>query len=102
MFGLSKQTLIIIGALVVVLLLFSFRDGGGAGASGGQGSCQFTVTADVLNVRQAPAMNAPVVGKLTGDEETGARSTVRNGFREIAADRWAAAEFLDADGMNTC
>lgn len=101
MFGISKQTLIVVGAAVVVLLLFSFRDGGGAGASG-QGSCEFTVAADVLNVRQGPALDAPVVGKLTGDEQTGAQGTVRNGFRKIAAEKWAAEEYLEPEGGNSC
>jgi hypothetical protein len=100
-FGIPKKPLIILGALVAVMLMLSFKDGGGAGASGG-GGCEFSVRADVLNVRQSPQLDAPVVGKLTGEEQTQAQGAVRNGFRKIAAGKWASDEFLAPDAGNSC
>jgi hypothetical protein len=57
--------------------------------------CRVTVTADVLNVRAGPGMDAEVVGTFVQDTETPARSEVRNGFRRIDAHRWASEKFLE-------
>jgi hypothetical protein len=61
-----------------------------------------TVTADVLNARSSPDGDAPVVDTYRKGEVVSANRTTRNGFRELAPDRWAAAEFLDPTPGSDC
>ncbi|MGH3623969.1 MAG: SH3 domain-containing protein [Sciscionella sp.] len=102
----SKRTLIILGALVAIVLIFSVRDDGqGAGASSPSPSpqpCRFTVKADILNVRESPTMHAPVVGTFTRGARTGAERTERNGFREIGSNRWVASTYLEPVDGSSC
>jgi uncharacterized protein YgiM (DUF1202 family) len=98
-FVLSKRMVIVIGVVVVVAVLYVIQSGkkGNAQTGGGStasGTCQVQVTADVLNVRSGPGANDKVVGKLTTGAVHGATTTVQNGFRELAANQWAANQFL--------
>ena len=58
----SKKTLIILGAIVLVVFIYAMntnKQASGASATG----CKVTVTADVLNARETADGNAKVVGK---------------------------------------
>lgn len=106
MFGLSKRTLIVIGIAVGVLTLYLMgsdnqrQDSTEPVANPSQ--CRVTVTADILNVRAAPAMDAPIVGKFMRDAETDADKVVQNGFRKLTGDRWAAEQFLAPKQGHDC
>jgi hypothetical protein len=107
-FGLSRRAMILIGGGAVVLALaFSNnkqpQDAAAADAATADPTqCRVTVTADVLNVRAAPALDAPIVGKFLKNAETNADKVVENGFRKIANDRWAASEFLTPKEGHDC
>jgi hypothetical protein len=73
-----------------------------AAAAVNPAQCRVTVTADVLNVRAAPALDAPIVGKFRKDAETDADKVVENGFRKIANDKWASDEFLAPKAGHDC
>lgn len=92
----SKRMLFVIGLLVVVaLLLFAQnKSGGSSTSSGGSGGCQVQVTADVLNVRNAPNNSAKVVGQINNGAIKAATSTVQNNFRELAQNQWADSQYL--------
>lgn len=92
--GFPKRTLIIVAALVVVgfLTLSGGLEKMFAGFK--SGPCQFTVAADVLNVRALPTKKAPVVDTLSDGEELSGYPAVKNGFRMLSETRWAAEEFL--------
>lgn len=97
MFGLSKRAMTLIGGGATVLVLYVYGDKqpqDAAAAVVDPAQCRVTVTADVLNVRAAPALDAPIVGKFLKDAETNADKVVENGFRKIANDKWASEEFL--------
>lgn len=51
------------------------------------------VTADVLNVRQSPSVNAPVVGKVTQDQ-TFKIFGYTGGFFAVGANQYISAEFV--------
>lgn len=93
---LPKRTLLIGGALVGVVSLYSMGvpSPNGSAPTSGEAKCRMSVSADVLNVRKAPDKFAPLVGKFKQGAETDATTTVQNGFRLLGPDRWAAAEFL--------
>ncbi|ETA66296.1 SH3 domain-containing protein [Haloechinothrix halophila] len=97
--GIPKRTLIITAVLAGVLFIYILGDErrgiGGIDVEGSaEPGCQFTVTADVLNVRDGPSTDADVVDKVTRAETVDASSTVRKGFRKLGDQRWAAKEFL--------
>lgn len=105
----SAKQWIIGGAVVIgIVLLISERDsqttGGSSSTSttGGARPCTVTVTADVLNARSSPDGNAPVVDTYYKGEVVSANRTTRNGFRQLAPDRWVAAEFLDPTPGSDC
>jgi hypothetical protein len=60
------------------------------------------VTADVLNARSSPDGSAPVVETYRKGDVVSADRITRNGFRQLAPDRWAAAEFLDPTPGSDC
>jgi hypothetical protein len=104
-FGLSKRQLTVIGIAAGVLALYLLgsnerRDATEPAANPSQ--CRVTVTADILNVRAAPALNAPIVGKFKRDAETEADKVIQNGFRRLAENRWAAEEFLAPKRGHDC
>lgn len=95
MFGMSKRMLIVIGLLVVVFVMFVVQGGKkGNAQTGTGGGCQVQVTADVLNIRTSPDAKAAVVGKLNTGAITAAQATQQNGYRKLADNRWASAQFL--------
>ncbi len=105
--GIPKRTLVITAVLAGVLFVYILGDerrGIGDIDVGGSAEpgCQFTVTADVLNVRSAPSTDADVVDKVTRDETVAASSTVRKGFRKLGDERWAAKEFLTPVSGASC
>ena len=99
--GLPKRALIIAAVLVGVSVIYIMGGEPRAGGSAGGGSthtngpgCQFTVSADVLNVRAEPSIRSKVIRQLTQDETVDARPTVRNGFRKLADDGWVYEEYI--------
>lgn len=60
------------------------------------------VTADVLNVRAAPDVNAQIVGKFNHDAKTAAEPVVQNGFRKIAENKWAKTDYLQPVAGANC
>ena len=104
MFGLSKRAMTLIGGGATVLVLYVYGDKHpqDAVAAANPAECRVTVTADILNVRSAPAMDAPIVGKFRKDAETGADKVVENGFRKIANDKWASEEYLKPKEGHDC
>lgn len=98
MFGLSKRTTMVVGIGAGVIALYLLGNDRypqeTAETSAEQSQCRVTVIADVLNVRSAPALDAPIIGKFNRDAETDADKVVENGFRKLAENRWAAEEFL--------
>lgn len=92
--GFPKRTLIIAGVLVVVGFLTLSGGLEKVLSSFKSGPCQFTVSADVLNVRALPSTKAPVVDTLSDGEELSAYPAVKNGFRMLSETKWAADKFL--------
>jgi hypothetical protein len=92
--------LIVIGALVVVAVLFFIQNGKkgnaqpGSGGGSASGACQVQVTADILNVRASPSTGAKVVATLKTGSTENATKTTQNGFRELSEGHWAATDFL--------
>lgn len=89
---------IFLGLVVAVLALIDRGELGGSTAddrpAGSSADCRLTVATDELNVRSAPDAGSELLATLTrGDVVEGTR-TVRDGFRELADDRWAADQFL--------
>lgn len=97
-----------IGVLLAVLVLASQRDGGvggggfGPGGVGAVGPCTVKVTADTLNVRSGPDDSRPVVDTVSGGAKISADRTIRNGFRQLGANRWAAQQYLELVAGDNC
>lgn len=99
--GIPKRALMIAAVLVGVTVIYilgnaaekSGVNGGSSTGADGPG-CQFTVSADVLNVRSSPSTRAKVVDKVARNDALDAEATVRNGFRKLADDGWVAEEYL--------
>lgn len=104
--GIPKRSLIIAALLVGVSLVYILgageRQPPGDGRETTQTGCEFTVTADVLNVRESPSMTAQVVGRFQQEATVYAEPTVRNGFRKLAEHGWASEEFLSPIGDGKC
>lgn len=96
--GIPKRSLIIAAVLVGVSLVYILgadeQQPPGDGREATQTGCEFTVTADVLNVRASPSTKARVVGKFQQEATVYAEPTVRNGFRKLADRGWVAEEFI--------
>lgn len=86
--------LIVVGLLILVAVLFFVQNNKKSGAQSGTGGCQVQVTADILNVRSGPNNSDKVVAKLNNGAIRAATSTVQNNYRELAANQWAATQFL--------
>jgi len=98
--GMSKKTLLILGALVLIVIVYvnSGKQASSASATG----CKVTVTADVLNARESADGNAKVVGKYLRDAQFDALPGVQNGFRKVADGKWVAAEFTQPVAGSAC
>jgi hypothetical protein len=97
----SKKTLMILGAIVAVIVIYALntdKQASGASATG----CKVTVTADVLNARETADGNAKVVGKYLRDAQFDAIPGVQNGFRKVADDKWVAAAFTAPVAGSAC
>ncbi len=94
--------------MVGILLLVSEHNSQTGGSSsgpsevGGTGPCTVTVTADSLSVRSSPDGDAPVVQTFGKGAVISADRTIRNGFRSVGVDRWAAQEYLDPTPGSDC
>ena len=104
--GMPKRAVIIgavlIGVLVIYLMGADKQSSAGApGGGAAPGGCVVTVTADVLNVREAPDAGAKVSGKYQQNAQVNAQPVVQNGFRKLADDKWAKTDYLrPVDGAN--
>jgi len=93
--------------LVAIVLVYSAHNsqtttGGSGTGTGASGPCTVTVTADTLNVRSSPDNNAPVVQIYSKGEVVSADRTVRDGYRQLGPNRWAAREYLDPRPGSDC
>lgn len=99
--GMPKRALLIGAFLVVVVLIYVFSSGNDATAGSDGDSddaaaqCEVSVTADTLNVRAEPDIDSDIVDQLEEDTEVEASTKIRDGYRELDDDRWAAAKFLE-------
>ncbi|MEJ3656113.1 hypothetical protein WEH80_24415 [Actinomycetes bacterium KLBMP 9759] len=87
---------VLVAGLVLALLAVIDRGGLDEPRSAADGStgCQLEVAVPELNIRSAPANNAPVVDTLrTGEKIDGSR-TITDGFRELENGRWAWNAYL--------
>lgn len=104
----TTQRWVIGGAVVLgILLLISEHNsqttnGGGNTGTSSSRPCTVTVTADSLNVRSSPDNNASVVETYSKGAVVSADRTIRNGFRQLGPDRWAAREYLDPRPGSDC
>lgn len=91
----------IVGAVVVagVLVLNWERDEDAQGSTQG---CEMEVTADVLNVREAPGTQHEVMDRLTEGTVVEVGDATENGFRQLADGRWVSAEYLSEAGGSDC
>lgn len=95
--GIPKRTLLVFAFLIAVVLIYVFGSerGVSAGTDGSSGAdCRVSVTADVLNVRAGPSIDAKVVDQVGNETETDATTKVTNGYRKIADGRWASDRYL--------
>ena len=103
-----KRWAIGIAVVLGILLLISEHEsqstsgGGSTTTAGGIGPCTVMVTADVLNARSRPDGDAPVVETYHQGDVVSADRTIRNGFRQLGPDQWAAADFLDPTPGSDC
>ena len=94
--------------MVVILLLISEHEnrstsgGSSTSTTGGTRPCTVMVTADILNARSSPDGDAPVVDTYHKGEVVSADRTTRNGFRQLAPDRWVAADYVDPTPDSDC
>jgi uncharacterized protein YgiM (DUF1202 family) len=81
-----------------VLAVLAIIDRGGVDAlapdSEGSTGCRVEVTADELNVREGPNVEAGLLDTLNRGEEVDATRTVTGGYRELEEGRWAADQYL--------
>lgn len=104
--GIPKRMLIVIAILVGVVLIYIVgadkHPSQGAEGGGQPGGCRVSVTADILNVRAGPSLDAKVVGQFEHRAQTDASQLVKNGYRKIADGRWASDKFLDPVQGSRC
>lgn len=94
-----KRSVIIGGAVAAVAVLYVLGSEQQS-AEGSQGAepaaatqCRVTVTVDGLRVREAPTLDARIVGRFDRGQESDADKLVQNGFRRIGENRWVSTEF---------
>ncbi|WP_007025046.1 SH3 domain-containing protein [Saccharomonospora iraqiensis] len=100
MLGIPKRVVIVAAVVLGLAIIYSAgseqRESEADSGDGpdGAAACRVVVTADVLNVRKGPGTEHEVVDRLQADAEADATDEVRDGFRRITGERWAADEFL--------
>ncbi|WP_026455702.1 SH3 domain-containing protein [Saccharomonospora iraqiensis] len=101
MLGIPKRIVVVAAVVLGLAIIYSAGSeqreseaDAGDGPDGAAAACRVVVTADVLNVRAGPGTEHEVVDRLRADVETDATDEVRDGFRRITGQRWAADEFL--------
>ncbi|SDY68255.1 hypothetical protein SAMN05421504_106370 [Amycolatopsis xylanica] len=100
--GIPKKMLIVIAVLAGVLIVYVLGSDKQSAASSPTG-CKVIVTADVLNARDAPAVNGGIVGKYNKDAKIDALPIVQNGYRKIAEGKWVSADFVKPlEGSANC
>lgn len=106
--GMPKRALLIGAGLVAVVLIYVFSSGNDASAGSdddpdsSKGKCEVSVSADMLNVRAEPDVDSDVVDQLEGDAEVEAGTEVRDGYRQLGEERWAADKYLEPVGDTEC
>jgi hypothetical protein len=99
----AKRWVIGVGVVLAIFLLYSEHERETASTTTGNNRpCTVTVTADDLNVRSSPDGNAPVVDVYHRGRVVSADRTISNGFRQLAPDRWVAAEFANPTPGSDC
>ena len=101
----SKRTLVIVGVLVAVLVLYvlgSAKKQDNATPAADANQCRVTVTADVLRVHAGPELASKVVDRLTKGQETNADKQVQNGFRKLGDSRWVSVDFAQPLAGRDC
>ena len=102
----SKRTLVIVGILVAVLVLYVLgsekRRNDSTEPTANTNQCRVTVTADVLRVHDGPELAARVVDRLTKGQETNADKLVQNGFRKLGDNRWVSVDFAKPVSGRDC
>ncbi|WP_019811708.1 SH3 domain-containing protein [Saccharomonospora halophila] len=100
MLGIPKRVVVVAAVVLGLAIIYSAgseqRESEADSGDGrdGAAACRVVVTADVLNVRAGPGTDHEVVDRLRADAEADATDEVRDGFRRITGERWAADEFL--------
>ncbi|HET9138446.1 SH3 domain-containing protein [Actinophytocola sp.] len=97
-----KRPLLIGGAVAGIGVLYLLGGPQQDAAASDPNQCRITVTADVLRVRAAPALNAEIVGRLTQGQQTNAEKVVQDGFRKIDDKHWVAADFTQTVSGHDC
>ena len=101
-----KRTVIIVGLLAAVVVIYLFNgtksNANGSTPAPTANQCQVSVTADVLNIRKAADPKAEVVGKYKQGAKVNVDKKVTNGFRQVGADRWVAAQFVKPVSGSDC
>jgi hypothetical protein len=108
--GVAKHSVKGWGAVVsggILLTVLALADGGGSGstavrAADGSTGCQLQVTAAELRVRSGPSVDAGAEETLTQGTVVDGTTEVRDGFRHLKGDRWAANEFLVPIAGTSC
>lgn len=100
--GMSKKTALIVGAIIAIVVIYALNNGKQQAAGASATGCKVTVTADVLNAREAADGNAKVVGKYLRDAQFDTLPGVQNGFRKVADAKWVAAEFTQPVAGSAC
>jgi hypothetical protein len=87
---------VMVAGLVLAVLALIDRGGIEAGPAVAVGStgCQLQVVTDQLNVRAGPSQNAEMLGVLTRGDQVDGTAVVTDGYRQLAAGRWALTQFL--------
>lgn len=106
MLGIPVVKLAVVG--VVGVAVFAFVATGGkrppqaAADQQTPTQCQFTVNADLLNVRSGPGTSNPIVGGYPHAATLTATTTVQNNFRKIDDTHWVSGDYLQPAASNKC
>jgi len=101
-----KRTLVLGGALIVVLVLYVLgsekKRNDTTQPAANPSLCRVTITVDGLRVRELPNTEAKIVGRFNRGNETDADKLVENGFRKLGDNKWVSAEFAKPVSGRDC